>query len=676
MPLQFILPDFLVAVLAAWLGATVLTRTRRDYPQLVFGILTLLAAIWGMSRVIFRLSGDGMIREVSDSITAGVATLLPAALLHMVLAYTVGRRTSRSQSALLVAAYASGLVIGYLSVSDRTRAIAISQPNRDLLGVSGTVVGWGWIVARSVVMAMAIWWAWRAWQAETPYGPRRGQLAATLAAVGCGALGGIIGILGRQVLGTDFEWPGILLMAASLGLATYGIFGQRVFLSPAAARRSFLTSVGTGLATAAYVTLVLLLDRLVRSALEIPASILTAVALVLTLALFDPAREQIRSLIDRRSGSKDVARRRLMRMLGGQMLGMQRPEAAIGPALERLCRALGTRAAAVLDPQGRAIAAYGQAPAQGAHYPVILPLTIGDHSLGDLVLALKRNRLPYSTDEMELLQDAAAFIGASLRLAEQQATQAQVLAVLSREQAALASRETQLASAIETADHATPIDRRLRVHALGALHVERGSEPVRGWGGAKAGTRQAEAMFAFLFDRGERGVPKDEFLEVIWPDVPLESADMAFHRTLGGLRRTLEPGLKRGAQSTFITYQNDRYRLSATAIDWSDVSTFEERISGAASSAEGGIPALEEARKLYRGPYLDDCPFFGDSMYVEERRKLLEGRRIDLLLALGERYEAADDSTAAAGYYRQALQAAGDDCPRADDGLARLGLPL
>ncbi len=77
MPLQNILPDFLVAVLAAWLGATVLSRTRREYPQLVFGLLTLLAATWGMSRVIYRLSGDGTVRAVADSVTAGVATLLP-----------------------------------------------------------------------------------------------------------------------------------------------------------------------------------------------------------------------------------------------------------------------------------------------------------------------------------------------------------------------------------------------------------------------------------------------------------------------------------------------------------------------------------------------------------------------------------------------------------------------
>ncbi|MGN6700400.1 MAG: BTAD domain-containing putative transcriptional regulator, partial [Thermomicrobiales bacterium] len=85
------------------------------------------------------------------------------------------------------------------------------------------------------------------------------------------------------------------------------------------------------------------------------------------------------------------------------------------------------------------------------------------------------------------------------------------------------------------------------------------------------------------------------------------------------------------------------------------------------------LAALEEARALYRGDYLDDCPFYGDSEYVEERRTLLRGQFVDLLLALGERYEARDDTPAAAACYRVALQTTGDDCPRAETGLARLG---
>ena len=83
---------------------------------------------------------------------------------------------------------------------------------------------------------------------------------------------------------------------------------------------------------------------------------------------------------------------------------------------------------------------------------------------------------------------------------------------------------------------------------------------------------------------------------------------------------------------------------------------------------------MEEALALYRGEYLDDCPFYGDSEFVEERRVALRGRYVDLLLALGERREAAGDTPGAATCYRDALRAAQDDCPRADAGLARLGL--
>src|SRR5947209_2299806 len=79
----------------------------------------------------------------------------------------------------------------------------------------------------------------------------------------------------------------------------------------------------------------------------------------------------------------------------------------------------------------------------------------------------------------------------------------------------------------------------LRVYALGAFRIERRGIPICQLGGPKAGNRQAAGLFAFLFDRAERGATKDEIIDVIWPDVPIECADTAFHRTLGGLRRTL-----------------------------------------------------------------------------------------------------------------------------------------
>ena len=215
----------------------------------------------------------------------------------------------------------------------------------------------------------------------------------------------------------------------------------------------------------------------------------------------------------------------------------------------------------------------------------------------------------------------------------------------------------------------------LHVFALGPLRAERDGELIRQWGGEKAGTRQAEALFAFLFDRGERGVTKDEAVELIWPDVDLDRADLAFHRTLGGLRRTLEPGRGQRQGSKAIGFSNDRYRLDPAVVAWSDVATFEQRLTDAGTTTDpaAALAALTEARSLYRGEYLDDCPFYGDGAYVEDRRELLRARYVDLLLSLGGFHEQRGDRGAAAAAFREARLAADDGCPPADAALERLG---
>lgn len=95
--------------------------------------------------------------------------------------------------------------------------------------------------------------------------------------------------------------------------------------------------------------------------------------------------------------------------------------------------------------------------------------------------------------------------------------------------------------------------------------------------------------------------------------------------------------------------------------------------AGAATDPADALLHLERARSLYRGDYLDDCPFYGDSAIVEDRRDFLRRRFVDLLLALGARYEARGDLPAAAACYRQARQVAGEEVPIAELALGRLG---
>ena len=85
------------------------------------------------------------------------------------------------------------------------------------------------------------------------------------------------------------------------------------------------------------------------------------------------------------------------------------------------------------------------------------------------------------------------------------------------------------------------------------------------------------------------------------------------------------------------------------------------------------IRGLEAARSLYRGDYLDDCPLYGDSEYVEDHRRLLRSRLVDALVDLGHRYEERHDDSLATARYREAIDRSGGDCPTAVAGLERLG---
>lgn len=223
-------------------------------------------------------------------------------------------------------------------------------------------------------------------------------------------------------------------------------------------------------------------------------------------------------------------------------------------------------------------------------------------------------------------------------------------------------------------DAVAPPDGRLLVTTLGRFVVERASAPLTRWGGPKAGSRQAQAMFAFLLDRADRGVTKDEFIDVIWPDADVSQADLNFHRTLGGLRGTLEPD--RTAVGTVITFRNGRYRLDGSIVGWLDAEEFEQRSMNASLATDdlSAIRGLEAARAMYRGDYLDDCPFYGDSEYVEGRRGVLRGHLIDTLVDLGARYEARAESTLAAARFREAVTISGGTCRSAEEGLRRLGV--
>ena len=663
-----ILAHGVTAILATWLGLLVLTRASRSPGAPIFSLLCLLLVAWSVAIIVQRL-GDPAIATPANLIEDAAAFLLPAVTAHMAISVAFEGPRPWVANAVLAVGYGVAALAILQAAVDPAHEIGFSPDSWSPFGVSPAVVAWVFAALR-----LGVWLAGIGFLAAglRQFGideVRRRQLEFAIATIGLGVVGAMLRILPAELGGP--RWLGVSFVALAIVMATYAIVAQNLFLSADVAGRAVRWSLFGGLAVAAYVAILVALDRAAASVLGVDLPIVIALAIVVTLALFEPISDWVRR---RMAGpGTGIDRARLVQALGGDALVAQNPEEAVGPALARLVRSFDLTGAEVVAADGAILAATGSVEPDDPRTVRLTMAGADGGSRGHATFGAKRSGAVFTPADLEAMELAVDYLASSLRLAEHQDAQVSAIADLRAERSRVESRGTALLDAL---DEAAVAPSGLEVHALGALRALRDGEAIRRWGGEKAGSRQAEGIFAFLFDRGERGASKDEIVELVWPDVDLDRADVAFHRTMLGLRSMLQPGRRGRGTATAITFHNDRYRLDPAAVGWSDVAEY-ERLIGEAGRATGadGLRMLEEARALYRGDYLDDCPFYGDSADVEDRRGALRSRQVDLLVELGRRYADRGDRPAAAACYREAQSLADDDLPEISDALASLAAP-
>lgn len=710
-------PDFLMAALACWLGLSLWARAPRQRVNRVFAWFCLTLTVYGLSAVLGVLTTDRDVGRALERVQIMATLVTPAAFLHFIMALVQPEPPVGRQRLALIGFYLSGIVLGMLALFGRMELVERAPEVGPLPWAPWGELHFGypaldalWVVQRVVPLLLALWLmadSYRRREGLDPTGQRQRQFFVLAAIIG--VLGAVEATIARELAFTPA--PGRMFIVLALGALAYAVLAYRSLLPPRVAQRTFLYSLIGGLITIAYVSVLLLMEWLVRHLLDISTPVLTAVALVLLAALFGPIREWLGSWLDRRFFRREFDYSRLLNALSADLLSRGDLDEQFEPLLGNVCRAIGARAGliAVQHAEGlRVVAGYGverpgewslrhailpdkpQIDGEWQPWPpaqLILPLSQNGSALGALALGPRRAHQPYSSNDQQLLRAVASYLAVAVahhRIREQEQRAVAALTeqgrVLREQQESLARQANAAIDQISREPLPTPVKDQsgLRVYCLGPLRVERDGEPITRWGGNKAGTYQAEALFAFLFDRRGRGLTKDEAEEVIWPDQPIESADQAFHRTLSALRRVLEPQVMRPKDSRAITYHHERYWLEPGAIAWSDVDQFDALVArGQQFLGEGqpeqALATLQEAVALYRGAYMDDCPFFGDSTYVEERRAVVQAEQVEALLAISELLEQQGRVAEARSSYRRALSAAGGDCPRAEDALARLG---
>lgn len=658
----------LSAVLAVWLGLTVLSRTRTLVAR-VFALLTLVLATWSTSIVIQRMTVSPAVLVPVRAVEELMAGLGIASLAYFALAIATDGRSSRRQMTLIGLNYAILVALATPNIVNPGMPVTLATPHFSLGPIPGWVVFWAWVVVRLEALALGAGWLLAALRSSGAGAFRRRQLLAALVTVLAAGIGASLRFL--PVISDADRWIGTSFITIAVVSASYAVFAAGIFFGPTVAARAFRASVIGAVLVVALVTLLAGIELGSKTYLGLEAPLLPGLGLVVAVAVYGPASARFGGLVAG-GGSRAAARDRLLRALGEPPLTAQPAGAGVHPALVRLALALDLTRVWVTTSDGSVIASAGveadpdEAPRALSVPPI--PLLADGERVGELRVGQTASGGRLGSRDVALLALSAEYIAGALRTGRREEEQTGELSRLAEARAAVEVRAATLHTAL--VEHRGAVEG-VRVFALGPLRLERGGERIVRLGGDKAGSRQAQGLFAFLYDRGERGVTKDEVLELIWPDTDLERADLAFHRTMNGLRSTLDPHRRDAAA---VQFANDRYRLDDAIVAWSDVDAFLAVLEQAATERVNQVPLLEAARRLYRGDYLDDCPYYGDSAYAERRRALLRGRYVDLVVSLGERYEASGDRVSAAAAFRDAIHSAPEGCSPAVAGLARLGL--
>jgi len=657
------------AVLASWLGLLVATRASRAPGAPTFTALCGLLVAWSLAIIVQRLTGDDSVKPGMNLVEDASAFLLPPVTAHLAMSIAFEGRRPWYGSAVLAVGYSVAVLAILQAAVDPAHEIGFTADSFAVFGLPPGVAGWTYALVRLGVWGAGVGFIVIGLGAVGTDALRRRQLQFAIATLVLGIIGAMLRILPADMGGP--RWIGVSLIMVATVMATYAVVAQHLFVSADVVGRAVRWSVLGGLAVVMYVAIIVGLDRAVATALSVELPLVSALAVVVTLALFEPVSNRVQRVT---AGSPiTLSHQRLMEALGTDPLVAQRPDAAVEPTLARVVRAFDLTGARIVDASGAALAVAGsQADLELEAVRIAIPREDGGQR-GHAIFGRRRNGDSLSPADLRAMELAVDYLASSLRLAERQDQQATAISDLREEGMLVESRGSALSEVLADASSAAAP---LRVHVLGSLRAERGGEPIRRWGGEKAGSRQAEGLFAFLLDRGERGASKDELIELIWPDVDLDRADVAFHRTMLGLRSMLQPGRRGRKDPAAITFHNDRYRLDPSVVAWSDLAEYDRLVAEAGrTTGEDAERLLEQATALYRGDYLDDCPYYGDSADVEERRSALRSRQVDLLVELAHRHADRGDRPAAAASYREALALADEERPEITDALSRLGAP-
>lgn len=191
----------------------------------------------------------------------------------------------------------------------------------------------------------------------------------------------------------------------------------------------------------------------------------------------------------------------------------------------------------------------------------------------------------------------------------------------------------------------------LEVHCLGDFRVAVAQREVapRSWK-----RQQSLLLLKYLLVHRDRPVHREELIEVLWPEVSLNTGLGRLKVVVYGLRQRLEMG---GAEARHLRTEGELYRLDLDTA-WLDAAWFERLADEGGALRRRGEPAdaveaYASARGLYRGPFLQGDPY---APWATSERERLREKYLMVLTASASLATQLGDLAGAASLYRAAIE--------------------
>lgn len=209
--------------------------------------------------------------------------------------------------------------------------------------------------------------------------------------------------------------------------------------------------------------------------------------------------------------------------------------------------------------------------------------------------------------------------------------------------------------------------RGLRIRCLGTFRVYRDGTEIQDdeWGQGRGPTLKIKALLAYLVAQGERGARKETLIDLLWPEqTDYERTGASFHLALHCLRRALEPNLRAGAPSTYVRFEDERYRFIPEAPCWVDANAFETycrraREAKQRDDTETAMFFWGMALDVYGGEYMAGIPVAYTQDHVNDwcvpRRRRLRELYLTALLEMARYHRESGEYTLCVEYARETL---------------------